>query len=150
MWFCWRDGNLESFVSCYFRQDRVDQAIANYAYTDYTGLKDEAGIATDKEVTDRVSALMLKLLVILNTRPQLVEPGQCVRPQKIKHGRVKHCELWSPNLIGRSYRTIREAPGGESHRPLPFASFALGSAPLKVGGTITADGIARRNECNDG
>jgi len=113
--YSWKDGNLESFISCYFRQDRVDQAISNYAYTDYTGVKDEAGIATDQEVTNRLSALMLKLLVILNTRPQLVEAGESVRPQKIKHGRVKHSELWSPNLIGRCYRTIREGPGGGTH-----------------------------------
>ena len=109
------DGNLESFVSSYFRQDRVDETIQNYSYTDYTGIKDEAGIATDKEVTDRLSALMLKLLVILNTRPQLVEAGRCVRPQKIKHGRVKHCELWSPNVIGRCYRTVRDDRGGGTH-----------------------------------
>jgi hypothetical protein len=113
--YSWKDGNLESFVSCYFREDRVDEAISNYAYTDYTHAKDEAGIATDQEVTDRLSALMLKLLVILNTRPQLVEEGECVRPPRIKHGRVKHRELWSPNLIGRSYRSIREAPGGGTH-----------------------------------
>jgi hypothetical protein len=113
--YCWQDGNLESFVSSYLRQDRVDEAIANYAYTDYTGIKDAAGIATDKQVTDRLSALMLKLLVILNTRPQLVEAGRCVRPQKIKHGRVKHCELWSPNVIGRGYRTLRDERGGGTH-----------------------------------
>ena len=35
-------------------------------------------------------------LVILNTRGQLVEAGECVRPQKVKHGRVKYCALWSP------------------------------------------------------
>jgi len=93
----------------------VDETIQNYSYTDYTGIKDEAGIATDKDVTDRLSALMLKLLVILNTRPQFVEAGRCVRPQKIKHGRVKHCELWSPNLIGRCYRTIRDERGGGIH-----------------------------------
>ena len=106
--YCWQDGNLESFVSSYFRGDRVDETIQNYTYTDYTGIKDEAGIATDKEITDRLSALMLKLLVILNTRPQLVEAGRCVRAQKIKHGRVKHRELWSANLIGRCYQAVRE------------------------------------------
>jgi hypothetical protein len=113
--YSWYDGNLESFVSSYFRGDRVDEAIQNYSYTDYTGIKDAAGVATDKEVTDRLSALMLKLLVILNTRPQLVEAGRCVRPQKIKHGRVKHCELWSPNVFGRCYRTIRDDRGGGTH-----------------------------------
>jgi len=116
-WYCWQDGSLESFVSSYLRQDRVDQTISNYSYTDYTLIKDAAGIATDKEVTDRLSALMLKLLVILNTRPQFVEAGKCVRPQKIKHGRVQYCELWSPNLIGRGYRTIREDLGGTHASP---------------------------------
>ena len=115
--YSWHDGNLESFVSSYMRQDRVDETLSNYAYTDYTEIKDEAGIATDKEITDRLSALMLKLLVILNTRPQVVEEGRCVRQQKIKHGRVKHHELWSPNLIGRCYRTIREAQGGTHASP---------------------------------
>jgi hypothetical protein len=114
-WYFWHDANLESFVSSSLRQDRVDEAITNYAYTDYTEIKDEAGIATDKEVTDRLSSLMLKLLVILNTRPQLVESGRCVRPQKIKRGRVRYCELWSPNVIGRCYRTIREGQGGGTH-----------------------------------
>jgi len=117
--YSWHDGNLESFVSSYFRQDRVDETVQNYSYTDYTGIKDEAGIATDKAVTDRLSALMLKLLVVLNTRPQFVEAGRCVRPQKMKHGRVKHRELWSANLIGRSYRTIRDdrdrERGGGTH-----------------------------------
>lgn len=115
--YCWRDGNLESFVSSYFTGDRVDGTIQNYTYSDFTGIKDEAGIATDKEITDRLSALMLKLLVVLNTRPQLVESGRCVRPQKLKHGRVKHRELWSPNVIGRSYRTIREDRGGTHASP---------------------------------
>ena len=113
--YCWQDGNLESFVSPYLRQDRVDETISNYAYTDYTEIKDQAGIATDKEVTDRLSALMLKLLVIMNTRSQFVEEGRCVRPQKIKHGRVKQCELWSPNVIGRCYRTLRHERGGGPH-----------------------------------
>lgn len=111
----WYEGNLESFVTSFFRQDRVDDTIQNYAYTDYTGIKDEAGIATDKEITDRVSALMLKLLVVLNTRPHLVEPGRCVRPQKVKHGRIKHTELWSPNLIGNGYRAVQAERGGGTH-----------------------------------
>lgn len=45
--YSWQDGNLESFVSSYMRQDRVDETIQNYSYTYYTGIKDEAGIATD-------------------------------------------------------------------------------------------------------
>ena len=62
--YAWGDGKLESFVTSYFRGDRVDEAITNYGYVDYTGVKDEPGIDADRIVTDRVSALMLKLLVV--------------------------------------------------------------------------------------
>jgi hypothetical protein len=113
--YAWADGHLESFVTSFLREDAVDETIAKYDYTDYTGLKDEIGIQQDRDVTDRVSALMLKLLVILNTRPGLVETGRCVRPLKMKHGRIKHHELWSPNLIGAHYRMLREGPEGGTH-----------------------------------
>jgi hypothetical protein len=96
--------HLESFVTAFHRDNPVDQAILRYGYTDYTGIRDEAGVEADKALTDRVSALMLKLLVVLNTRPNLVEHGRCVRPQRIKRGRIKHHELWSPNLIGWQYQ----------------------------------------------
>ena len=115
-WFyAWQGGNLECFTGSYLRQDRVDETIAKYGYTDFTGCQDEARIQADKEVTDRLSALMLKLLVVLNTRPELVEHGQCVRPERIKHGRVKHHELWSPNLIGWRYEAAVERGGNGTH-----------------------------------
>ena len=115
-WFySWANGNLESHASSYRREDRVDETIAKYGYTDYTGLKDEFGVQADKEMTDRLSALMLKLLVVLNTRPSLVEQGQCVRPERIKHGRVKHHELWSPNVIGWRYQAAVERGGNGTH-----------------------------------
>jgi hypothetical protein len=115
-WFyAWRDGNLECFASSYLREDRVDETIAKHCYTDYTGLKDEFGVQADKEMTDRLSGLMLKLLVVLNTRPSLVEQGCCVRPERIKHGRVKQHQLWSPNLIGWRYQAAVERGGNGTH-----------------------------------
>ncbi|MCL4180227.1 MAG: hypothetical protein KJ072_21100 [Verrucomicrobia bacterium] len=114
-WYSWREGNLESFVTSYFRGDRVDEAITNYGYTDYTGIKDTEGIEADRIATDRVSTLMLKLLVVLNTRPSLVEYGQCERPQRLRHGRVKQRELWSPNLIGWHYRPVDMSPASGTH-----------------------------------
>jgi len=106
-YYAWDGQHLESFVSAFHRDNPVDEAILNYGYTDYTGIRDEAGVEADKAMTDRVSALMLKLLVVLNTRPNLVERGHCVRPQRLKRGRVKHRELWSPNLIGWRYQVKR-------------------------------------------
>ncbi|MHB8524111.1 MAG: hypothetical protein ACYDH9_25600 [Limisphaerales bacterium] len=113
--YAWANGKLESFVTSYFRGDQVDEAITNYGYTDYTGIKDPAGVEADHTATDRVSALMLKLLVVLNTRQTLVEYGRCERPPRFKHGRLKQHELWSPNLIGWHYRPAQEAREGGTH-----------------------------------
>jgi hypothetical protein len=72
-------GRLESFVTSFFRGERVDEVVARNSYTDFTGTKDQEGIKADKVAADRVSALMLKLLVILNTRPSLVDFDQAMQ-----------------------------------------------------------------------
>ncbi len=114
-WYAWGDGKRESFVTSFFREHPVDETISKYGYTDYTGVKDPEGVEADRIATDRVSALMLKLLVVLNTRPSLVEHGACVRPQRFKHGRLKQHELWSPNLIGWRYRPAQAAEAQGTH-----------------------------------
>jgi hypothetical protein len=109
--------HLELFVTLFPRDNPVDEAILRYGYVDYTGMRDQAGVEADKALTDRVSALMLELLVVLNTRPNLVERGQCVRPKRIKRARLKQRELWSPNLIGWRYRVASAAPAGTHASP---------------------------------
>ena len=79
--YCRQDRNLESFVSSGLRHERPDVTISSDAYTDSPGIKGEPGIATDKEPTDRVSALMLKRLVSLNSGPHFVEAGRCIPHQ---------------------------------------------------------------------
>lgn len=114
-WYSMGALGLESFVSSYFRGDRVNETIMNYGYTDYTEAKDRDGVEADRVATDRVSALMLKLLVVLNTRPNLIERGECVRQVRWKHGRIKQHELWSPNLIGWRYQPARSGETAETH-----------------------------------
>jgi len=50
--YAWGDGKLESFVTSYFRGDRVDEAISRYGYTDYTGSRDAEGVEADHIATD--------------------------------------------------------------------------------------------------
>ena len=111
------DGRLESFVSSYWKEDRVDEIVQKYSYTDYTGA-DAPKIQEDKECCERLSVLMFKLLVVLNTRPNLVEPGNCVRSARTRKGKPRS-ELWSPNIIGAKYRVLRErtAPTGTHASP---------------------------------
>lgn len=111
LWHALGERGLESFVSSFFRGDRVNETISKYGYTDYSLGKDPDGVAAEQMATDRLSTLMLKLLVVLNTRPNLIERGSCIRPERRKHGRIKQHELWSPNLIGWRYQPARS---GES------------------------------------
>lgn len=115
--FCWYacvDGRLESFVSSFWKEDHVDEIIQKYSYTDYTGA-DAPKVQEDKECCDRLSVLMFKLLVVVNTRPNLVAPATCLRRACSRKGRQRS-ELWSPNIIGSTYRVAREnAPPNGTH-----------------------------------
>jgi hypothetical protein len=112
---CWQHGNMASYVSAYLKSDRVDEALTKYNYTDFT-FADQAAIQQDEKVIQVISSLVFKLLVVLNTRPGLVEPGNMSRPAKVnkKTGQVEQRELWSPNVIGAKYRTLRQ-PGTGTH-----------------------------------
>lgn len=105
-WYACPEGKLESFVSSYWKEDRVDEIVEKYTYTDYTGAE-APRVQADKECCDRLSALMFKLLVVLNTRPDLVEPGACVRAATTRKGKTRS-ELWSANIIGARYRVLRQ------------------------------------------
>lgn len=105
-WYACVERRLESFVSAYWREDRVDEIIQSYTYTDYTGA-DALKVKADKERCDLLSSLMLKLLVVLNTRPNLVEPATRLRAASSHKGKTR-TELWSPNTIGRHYQVLRD------------------------------------------
>ena len=109
----WDKGKLGSYVASYHTEDRVSEVITKYAYTCYTDDGQEA-IQQDHEMLNRVSSLMLKLLVVLNTRPSLVEVGHKERPALIKHGRLRPA-LWAPTMIGANYHVIRSGPAQGTH-----------------------------------
>lgn len=115
MFNAWDEGKMGQWVSAYLKSDRVDEATTKYAYTDFT-FADQAQIAKDSIVTQRVCGLIFKLLVVLNTRSALVEPGSLARPEKRnkKTGEIEKTELWNPNIIGAKYRVLRQ-PGTGTH-----------------------------------
>ena len=87
-WFyhAWANGRPECFVSAYLMKYKLAEGITGYTYTDFMG-EEAAKVQADKELTERVSALMLKLLVILNLRPSLITHGAQERPRRVKHAR---------------------------------------------------------------
>jgi len=118
----YRQGAIESFVSGFWKKDPIDFALTHYGYTDYTYGPEER-VNKDRDVTVLVNALMFKLLVVLETRPALVENGGISRPAKVckRTGNVEQTELWSPNLIGFKYKATRHAamPGDAGHHASP-------------------------------
>jgi len=60
-WFCWTERGLESSVSSYWCRDGIDQMLTKYDYTDYTDAAPDL-VARNKDSTEKVSALVLKLL----------------------------------------------------------------------------------------
>lgn len=98
-------GCMESFVTSWLTRDRVNEAGTKYAYTDYSG-GDLVQVAQDAERSRKIGALLLKLLVVLNTRPGFVEHGSITRPAKVnkRTGAKEQSELWSPNIIGFKFK----------------------------------------------
>ena len=83
-----------------------------------------------------MSALILKLLVILNLRPSLITHGAQERPRRVKHARAWKRELWSANFIGRGYRLAREPHGTHAS---PRMHIRRGHVTWQVTGPRTAD-----------
>ena len=94
-WFCCTPRRLEAFVSSYWCRDDINQTLAKYDYTDYTNAAPDL-VAQNRDSTEKVSALMLKLLCVLNWRDRLIEPAHCIRPSKYKG--AERTELWSANI----------------------------------------------------
>jgi hypothetical protein len=137
-WFYYtsaESGRPECFVSAYLTNDKLGQALTEYTYTDFMG-EGPGKVRADKELTERVSALMLKLLVILNMRPALIAQGKQERAQRMKHGKVVKRELWSANFIGRGYRLGRERQGAHAS---PRLHIRRGHVTWQVIGPRTTD-----------
>jgi hypothetical protein len=138
-WFyhAWSNGRPECFTSAYLIKDTLAESITGYTYTDYMG-EDAAKVQADKELTERVSALMLKLLVILNMRPSFIAHGAQERPRCIKHARGRRQEIWSATFIGRGHRLARERQGTHAS---PRIHIRRGHVTWQVIGPRPADGF---------
>lgn len=106
---------IEMFVSSYMNKDGVNEAVAKYTYTDY-GIDTPETAHYSAEACDKMAALMLKLLVVLNARIGFVEQGACERPASVKKG-VQRSALWRANVIGRKYVLHRSDQPGTHASP---------------------------------
>lgn len=66
-----------------------------------------------KEFNRWITQLAIKLVLIMLARPEQVSRGGLMRTVKPKRKGERAVEFWSPNVIGRNYRSDREP--GEAH-----------------------------------
>lgn len=74
-----------------------------------------------KEFNKWLMLLALKLILVMNARPEQVSRGSLLRSVKPKRTGDPRVEYWSPNVLGRSYSVATEgdttaAPGEQGHR----------------------------------
>jgi len=113
MWYTWVNGRMENFVSSFWNESLAEAITKDFDYTDWTGASKDV-IAKNKEATDKVSLLMLKLLCVLNWRDGLVGKETVERPAKVKKG-VERPAVWAPIIIGANYRMARKTVGTGTH-----------------------------------
>ena len=116
--YTWNEGMLGSYVSSYFKKDRVDETLTKYGYMDYTNAAPDM-VKADDDAARALSTLIMKLLVVLNTRQQYVEREVMARPAKVnkRTGVTERTELWSPNMIGFKYRPQTQGGTGTHASP---------------------------------
>jgi len=86
-------------------RDRDSKSLAAY-----THLSDEVEIG----INARINSLVIKLMMVMTARAELIETGQVVRKaRKVGTAREKP-EIWSPNVIGWKYRSPVRGEKGES------------------------------------
>lgn len=98
----------------YFRFTNTMADVDESPMTDVTSIEDQLhsfsplyqtpmDAQEEHEFNSNWNKFAVKIILALNARPQLIEPGAIIRPEKVrKKGTVS--ELWSPNIIGRIYR----------------------------------------------
>lgn len=66
----------------------------------------------EKAFLDKWTCCALQLILIMTARPELVTQGSLVKKARVASGSKKaKSELWAPNMLGQTYRTLTEGTG---------------------------------------
>lgn len=93
---------LNTLVSAFPHAEPLGGVFDKFGYTDFTQTLTPDAVKSDAECLNKVTSLVLKLLLILGTKPGFVEEGVVTRPAKVKKG-LDRDALWSPAIIGRQF-----------------------------------------------
>jgi len=107
--FYHRHAPMDGAVSQFVMDDEIAMgaALANTARLTHTSVADERGLML------KLNTFVIKLLLVMAAEPSLVEHGAMTRKPREKHGR-KIDALWSPNFLGRAYRSSVNGDGSHA------------------------------------
>lgn len=109
MHYCGAVGTrLSTLVSAFPYTEQLGGVFDRWGYTDFTRTLSDDEVKSDAECLNKVTSLVMKLLLVLGTKTTFVEHGVCTRQAKLKKGKVQQ-ELWSANVIGRMFVPRRVA-----------------------------------------
>lgn len=145
--------DLDAFPSEYDVAMPPDYTLQDIYDSKYSDSVQEAGLMalfskqmTEEEgrrVTQLMTALCVKLLMVVASLPKSVATGNVVRPAKCKHGRVRPA-LWSPNVIGDGYHFAYAGTGTGTHAS-PRMHMRWGHFTHQVKGARGADFVSTRD-----
>lgn len=102
----------------YTNTNRLDRKVSDFVECDSlnVGIVIDGLAVTQDEILmqAKLNALTVKLLLVMASRPSLIEAGTLERKARVKHGREQE-ELWSPSFIGRRYVLPRREHQGGTH-----------------------------------
>ncbi len=107
------------YMHCSPTTSDIERVVGQFDFVTYTGAAGsqcelngvkiaEPTREQENAVARKINNVAIKLLMAIAARPELREVGSCQRPAAKCHGGKE--ELWSPNMIGRLYKIVRE-PG---------------------------------------
>lgn len=77
--------------------------------------KELVPVPDERALMLKLNTFVIKLLLVMAAEPSMVEHGVMTRKERVKHGK-RIDALWSPNFLGRLYRT---AAGGDGEHASP-------------------------------
>lgn len=105
-------GNLQ------FDKDKVVDWLDQELVLSTTLTEDKAdSFKEEASFTKVMRQVVLRLLLIMSARQDLLSEGKCVRPARTRHGKTKDA-LWTPNVLGRNY-VVKRSEGVAPDQALP-------------------------------
>jgi hypothetical protein len=95
--------------------EQIDELDAKLISLDYVAKSCDDNKAVAEKAIGRVAAAVLKVVLALTARPELVEASTLMRPAKVRNGETIRDALWSPVILGRNYRLTYDPSVNRAH-----------------------------------